>query len=99
MSPPFALIIVNQLTEDVAAQERRLHSLSAPVRQGYYAQILQKQLDDAKIGAIGTDAMTLRRMIRPGVQLACRRSKENMCWSIFGPAGAVHAGWRIPMSC
>lgn len=50
-----ALIIVNQLTEDVAAQERRLHSLSLAVRQGYYAQILQKQLDDAKIGAVGTD--------------------------------------------
>jgi thiol-disulfide isomerase/thioredoxin len=51
----FALIIVNQLTEDVTAQERRLQSLSAAVRQGYYGQILQKQLDEAKIGAIGTD--------------------------------------------
>ena len=51
----FGLIIVNQLTDDVAAQERRLHSLSPAVRQGYYAQILQKQLDDARIGAVGTD--------------------------------------------
>jgi thiol-disulfide isomerase/thioredoxin len=51
----FALIIVNQLTEDVTAQERRLQSLSASVRQGYYAQILQKQLDEAKIGAVGTE--------------------------------------------
>lgn len=51
----FALIVVNQLTEDVAGQDRRLHSLSAAVRQGYYAQNLQKQLDDAKVGAIGTD--------------------------------------------
>jgi peroxiredoxin len=53
----FVLIVVNQLTEDVAAQERRLHSLSATVRQGYYAQYLQKQLDDAKIGAVGTEAI------------------------------------------
>jgi thiol-disulfide isomerase/thioredoxin len=51
----FALIIVNQLTDDVTAQERRLHSLSAAVQQGYYAQILQKQLDEAKIGAVGTE--------------------------------------------
>jgi thiol-disulfide isomerase/thioredoxin len=51
----FVLIVVNQLTEDVVAQERRLHSLSPAVRQGYYAQYLQKQLDDAKIGAVGTD--------------------------------------------
>jgi thiol-disulfide isomerase/thioredoxin len=53
----FVLIVVNQLTEDVMAQERRLHSLSAAVRQGYYAQYLQKQLDDAKIGAVGTEAI------------------------------------------
>jgi peroxiredoxin len=51
----FGLFLVNQLTEDVAAQERRLESLSVGVRQGSYAQLLQKQLDDAKIGAIGTD--------------------------------------------
>jgi hypothetical protein len=44
----FGLYLVNQLTEDVAAQERRLQSLSAEVRQGSYAQILQKQLGDAK---------------------------------------------------
>ncbi len=54
---PFVLIVVSQLTEDVMAQERRLHSLSTGVRQGYYGQYLQKQLDDAKIGAIGTEAI------------------------------------------
>ncbi|HET6256854.1 MAG TPA: TlpA disulfide reductase family protein [Puia sp.] len=51
----FALIVVNQLTDDVMGQERRLHSLSEGVRQGYYAQNLQRQLDDAKIGAVGTE--------------------------------------------
>jgi hypothetical protein len=53
----FTLVVVNQLTEDVMAQDRRLHSLSAAVQQGYYAQYLQKMLDDAKIGAIGTPAI------------------------------------------
>lgn len=52
---PFVLIVVNQLTEDVMAQERRLQSLSATVRQGYYGQYLQKQLDDARVGAVGTE--------------------------------------------
>src|ERR1700743_221716 len=54
---PFTLIVVNQLTEDVMAQERRLHSLSPDVLKGYYGQYLQKQLDDAKVGAIGTEAI------------------------------------------
>lgn len=54
---PFVLVVVNQLTEDVAAQDRRLHSLSPAVQKGYYAQYLQKMLDDAKVGAVGTEAM------------------------------------------
>ena len=54
---PFVLVVVNQLTEDVAAQDRRLHSLSPEVQKGYYAQYLQKMVNDAKIGAIGTEAI------------------------------------------
>src|SRR5581483_11053180 len=54
---PFVLVVVNQLTEDVAAQDRRLHSLSPEVQKGYYAQYLQKMLDDARVGAIGTEAI------------------------------------------
>jgi peroxiredoxin len=54
---PFVLVVVNQLTEDVAAQDRRLHSLSPEVQKGYYAQYLQKIVDDAKIGAVGTEAI------------------------------------------
>jgi len=52
---PFLLIVVNQLSEDVMKQEQRLHSLSPAVQKGYYGQYLQKQLDDAKVGAIGTE--------------------------------------------
>jgi peroxiredoxin len=54
---PFVLVVVNQLTDDVVAQDKRLHSLSAAVQQGYYAQYLQKMLNDAKVGAIGTEAI------------------------------------------
>ena len=54
---PFVLVVLNQLSDDVVAQERRLHSLSPEVQKGYYAQYLQKQLDEAKIGAIGTEAI------------------------------------------
>jgi len=52
---PFVLVVVNQLTEDVVAQDRRLHSLSPAVQKGYYAQYLQKMLDDAKVGALGSE--------------------------------------------
>jgi peroxiredoxin len=54
---PFVLMVLSQLSEDVAAQERRLHSLSPEVQKSYYAQYLQKQLDAARIGAVGTQAI------------------------------------------
>jgi peroxiredoxin len=54
---PFVLVVLSQLSDDVLQQERRLHSLSAEVQKGYYAQYLQKQLNEAKIGALGTEAM------------------------------------------
>jgi peroxiredoxin len=53
----FVLVVVNQLTDDVMAQEKRLHSLSAEVQLGYYAQYLSKTLADAQIGAVGTEAI------------------------------------------
>jgi thiol-disulfide isomerase/thioredoxin len=54
---PFVLVVVNQLTEDVLAQQKRLHSLTAEVQKGYYAQYLQPLLDKAAVGAIGTSAI------------------------------------------
>jgi peroxiredoxin len=53
----FVLLVLNQLSDNAVIQEKRLHSLSADVQKGYYAQYLQKQLDEAKIGAVGTDAI------------------------------------------
>jgi peroxiredoxin len=53
----YILLALNQLTEDVMLQERRLHSLSAEVQKSTYGQELQKQLNDAKIGAVGTEAI------------------------------------------
>ncbi|MBN9380783.1 MAG: AhpC/TSA family protein [Chitinophagaceae bacterium] len=54
---PFVLVVLNQLSEDVAAQEKRLSSLSPEVQKGYYGQYLKKQIDEAKIGAIGSEAI------------------------------------------
>src|SRR5579872_116366 len=48
----FVLVVVNQLTDDVVAQQRRLHSLSPAVQHSFYAEYLGKQLDDAQVGAV-----------------------------------------------
>jgi len=54
---PFVLLVLNQLIENPVEQEKRLSSLSPEVQKGYYGQYLQKQLSEARIGAIGTEAM------------------------------------------
>jgi thiol-disulfide isomerase/thioredoxin len=54
---PFLLVVVNQLTEDVMGQLKRLRSLSPEVQQGNYAQYLGPLLEKATIGAVGTDAL------------------------------------------
>jgi len=53
----FALAVLNQLSEDMTAQEKRFNMLSADVQKGYYAQMLKSQIDAAKIGAVGSDAI------------------------------------------
>jgi peroxiredoxin len=63
---PFALLVLNQLTEDVMVQERRLHSLSPEVQNGYYGKILQSQIGEAKIGAIGTEAIDFTQLDTAG---------------------------------
>jgi peroxiredoxin len=54
---PFVLVVLNQLSEDVMAQEKRLASLTADVQKGYYGQYLRKQIDESKIGAVGSEAI------------------------------------------
>jgi peroxiredoxin len=54
---PFLLVVVNQLSEDVFLLERRYQTLSPVVQQSMYGKYLQEQIDNGKVGAIGTEAM------------------------------------------
>ena len=54
---PFVLLVLNQLVDDPTGQSKRLGSLSPAVQKGYYGQYLQKQLEDALVGAIGSQAI------------------------------------------
>jgi peroxiredoxin len=54
---PFLLVVVNQLSDDVFLLERRYQSLSPEVQQSMYGKYIKEQVDNGKIGAVGTDAM------------------------------------------
>jgi peroxiredoxin len=54
---PFLLVVVNQLSDDVFLLERRYNSLSPEVQQSMYGSYLREQIDNGKVGAIGSEAI------------------------------------------
>src|SRR5215467_5194952 len=52
---PFVLVVISQLSDDVFLMERTLNSFPPEVQAGFYGKYLRQQIDDGKIGAVGTD--------------------------------------------
>jgi peroxiredoxin len=54
---PFVLVVTNQLTNDPLLLERRYLSLSSAVQGSMFGKYVREQIDNGKIGAVGTEAM------------------------------------------
>lgn len=54
---PFALVVTMQLNPDILLLEKRYNTLNASVQKGFFGSFLQAQINEGKIGAIGTDAI------------------------------------------
>jgi len=67
---PFVLVVLSQLFENPNLMDKWLASLTPQVRGGYYGQYLQKQIAEAKIGAIGTDAIDFKQNDTAGRAIA-----------------------------
>ncbi|MFI5154806.1 MAG: redoxin domain-containing protein [Chitinophagales bacterium] len=52
---PFVLVVTSQLSEDVFLLEKRYNALSVPVQEGMYGRYLKEQIENGKIGALGTE--------------------------------------------
>jgi len=52
---PFVLVVISQMSDDVFAMEKRYNQLTPEVQNGFYGKYLKEQIDNGKIGAIGTD--------------------------------------------
>lgn len=53
----FAIIVTSQLTEDMSVIENRYNILSTDVQQSFFGKYIKTIIDDAKVGAVGTDAI------------------------------------------
>ena len=53
----FLLVIVNQLSDDYTVLDRRFGQLTPAAQNSQYGKYLQDQLANAKVGAVGAEAM------------------------------------------
>jgi peroxiredoxin len=67
---PFLLVIVNQLSDDVFLLERRYLSLSPNVKESMFGKYLKEQIDNGKIGAVGSDAMDFTQTDTSGLPVS-----------------------------
>ncbi|HEY2650040.1 MAG TPA: TlpA disulfide reductase family protein [Puia sp.] len=67
---PFLLVVVNQLSDDVFLLERRFNSLSPDVQQSVYGSYIRQQIDNGKVGAIGTEAMDFIQADTAGIPVS-----------------------------
>jgi peroxiredoxin len=74
---PFLLIVTRELEQDIMAMEKRFTLLDEPRRKSYYGKMLQKEIEDGKIGAVGTNAIDFIQNDTTGkpVSLASFRGK------------------------
>ncbi|HEX4851290.1 MAG TPA: TlpA disulfide reductase family protein, partial [Puia sp.] len=63
---PFVLVVVSQLSDDVFLLEKRYNMLAPEVQNGFYGKYLKDQIENGKIGAIGTDEIDFTQMDTTG---------------------------------
>lgn len=54
---PFTILVTSELEQDVNILERRFNTLDVSQKNGFFGKLLKTQIDEAKFGAIGSDAI------------------------------------------
>lgn len=54
---PFLLIVTRELEQDPILLEKRFNQLTPAAQQGFYGKMLAQTITDAKVGAVGSDAI------------------------------------------
>ncbi|HTE23996.1 redoxin domain-containing protein [Flavitalea sp.] len=53
----FVLVVTSELEQDFAMLEKRYNSLSPEFQKGFYGKIVKQQIEESKVGAIGSEAI------------------------------------------
>jgi peroxiredoxin len=53
----FVLVVTSELEQDFAVLEKRYNSISPEFQKGFYGKIVKQQIEESKVGAIGSEAI------------------------------------------
>ena len=67
---PFLLVVVNQLSDDVFLLERRYQSLSPSVQESMYGKYIGEQINNGKVGAVGSEAENFTQTDTAGIPVS-----------------------------
>jgi peroxiredoxin len=74
---PFVLVVTGELEQDPAIVEKRFNMLDDNIKESFFAKIIKKQIEDSRIGQVGSDAIVFTQNDTAGnpVSLTAFRGK------------------------
>ncbi|MBL7700027.1 MAG: AhpC/TSA family protein [Chitinophagaceae bacterium] len=67
---PFVVLVTGEMQQDVSIVERRYHQLDKKVQDGFYGKIVKQQIENQKVGSIGSQAVEFTQADPEGKQVS-----------------------------
>lgn len=67
---PFAVLVTGQMEQDLSALERRYAQFDPAVQNGFFGKIVKQQIDNGKMGAVGSEAIDFSQATPDGKQVS-----------------------------
>jgi peroxiredoxin len=67
---PFLLVVTRELNPDPLVLEKRYNQLAPDVQKGFYGKMIQEGIADAKVGAVGTEAIEFSQADTTGKEVS-----------------------------
>jgi peroxiredoxin len=66
---PFVVLVTSEMNPDISILEKRYGLLDKNVQGGFYGKLVKKQIDDAKTGSIGSEAIDFSQTTPEGKEV------------------------------
>ncbi len=67
---PFVVLVTSEMEQDIPALERRYNAFEPQVQEGFYGKIIRQQIEDSRIGEVGSVAIDFSQATPEGKQVS-----------------------------